>query len=306
MGWGDRMNNLLTQAGDNVTKKRNLYVGGSDVPTILGLNKYKTQFELAQEKTGIKPSEFKGNEYTQFGNALEPQIRDYINGVNETLFVEKSIIDEEKNIRSNVDGFDADYGLLLEIKTHGKNPSLKVYESQMQLYMWHLDIKHGWLALYERPDDFDTEFDAERLQIKEINRDDAYVQKILDAIETFWIRCEALKDNPKMTEQEFLDYGQNDVAVFANQVSKLEMKLAGFKELEKQYKDAKQQLHDAMEAYDIKKYETDVVTITRILPGERASFDSKKFKEDHPELSEQYQKISKTKGSVRIKIKEAN
>ncbi|WP_040981035.1 YqaJ viral recombinase family protein [Oceanobacillus jeddahense] len=299
------MNNLLTQADDNVTKKRNMYCGGSDVPTILGLNKYKTQFELAQEKTGIKPSEFKGNEYTQFGNALEPQIRDYINGVNETLFVEKTIIDEEKNIRSNVDGFDADYGLLLEIKTHGKNPTLKVYESQMHLYMWHLDIKHAWLALYERPDDFDTEFDAERLQIKEINRDEEYVQKILDAIETFWIRCEALKDNPKMTEQEFLDYGQNDVAVFANQVSKLEMKLAGFKELEKQYEKARKDLHDAMEAYDIKKYETDVVTITRVLPGEKRQFDSKTFKADYPELSERYQKVSKTKGSVRIKVKEA-
>lgn len=60
----------------NVTENRNLYVGGSDVPTILGINKYKTQYELALEKTGIQPSEFTGNEYTEYGNKLEPQIRE--------------------------------------------------------------------------------------------------------------------------------------------------------------------------------------------------------------------------------------
>jgi len=288
----------------NVTRNRNMYVGGSDVPTILGLNKYKTQFELAQEKVGIVKSEFKGNEYTHFGNVLEPQIRDYINLMNETNFVEKTLIDNERNIRSNVDGYDSQHGLLLEIKTHGKNPTMKVYEAQMQLYMWHLNISEGWLALYERPDDFDTEFDSERLKIKVVERDDEYIQKILDAIETFWIRCEFLKENQKMTEQEFYNAGQNKVAVLADEVQKMEMQLVQFKELEKQYKEAKKKLHDAMEAYDIKKFETDHVVITRILPSERRSLDSKKLKEDHPELAKQYQKITKTKGSVRIKLKE--
>ena len=298
------MSILPNKDDPNVTEKRNLYCGGSDVPTILGLNKYKTQFELAQEKVGIVKSEFKGNEYTHFGNVLEPQIRDYINLMNETHFVEKTLIDNERNIRSNVDGYDSQHGLLLEIKTHGKNPTLKVYEAQMQLYMWHLNISEGWLALYERPDDFDTEFDSERLKIKVVERDDEYIQKILDAIETFWIRCEYLKENPKMTEREFYNAGQNEVAVLADKVQKMEMQLVQFKELEKQYKEAKKKLHDAMEAYDIKKFETDHVVITRILPGERKSLDSKKLKEDHPEIAEQYQKITKTKGSVRIKLKE--
>lgn len=300
------MTNLLPNKNEpNVTNNRNLYVGGSDVPTILGLNKYKTQFELAREKVGIVKSEFKGNEYTEYGNIMEPQIRDYINALNETNFVPDTRIDNEIGVRSNTDGWDANYDIILEIKTHGKNPTLKVYEAQMQLYMYQFGANGGWLALYERPNDFDTEFDSDRLNIQEIERDDAYVQKILDAIETFWIRCEFLKDNPEMTEQEFYNAGQNEVQVIANQVSKLELQLANFKELEKQYKDAKQKLHDAMEEYDIKKFETDVVTITRILPGERKSFDSAKFKKDYPELSEEYQKVSKTKGSVRIKVKEA-
>ncbi|WP_200416308.1 YqaJ viral recombinase family protein [Virgibacillus salexigens] len=297
------MTNLIKDKNEpNVTNHRSLYVGGSDIPTILGLNKYKTQFELAQEKVGIKESEFKGNEYTQYGNIMEPMIRDYVNAVNELNFVPDTRTGD--NIRSNTDGYDAEHDLILEIKTHGKNLNTKPYIAQMQLYMYQFDVDYGWLALYERPNDFDTEFESERLQIQEIERDDSYIQKILDAIETFWIRCEFLKENPKATEQEYLNFGQNEVQIFANQVSKLELQLASFKEIEKEYKTAKQKLHDAMEAYDIKKFETDYIVITRVLPGERKSFDSSKFKKDYPDLAEEYQKISKTKGSIRITVRE--
>ncbi|API93988.1 MULTISPECIES: YqaJ viral recombinase family protein [unclassified Virgibacillus] len=297
------MTNLLPAKEEpNVTNKRNLYVGGSDIPTIIGLNKYKSQYELAQEKVGIKKNEFKGNEFTQYGNIMEPMIRDYINALNEVMFVPDTRIGD--GIRSNTDGYETEHQLILEIKTHGKNLNTKPYIAQMQLYMYQFDCDYGWLALYERPSDFDTEFDANRLQVQEIERDDAYIEKILDAIETFWIRCEFLKESPKATEEDFINFGQNEVMIFAREVSKLEMQLAEFKELEKQYKDAKQKLHDAMEAYDIKKYETDYVVITRILPGERKSFDSSRFKKDYPDLAEEYQKVSKTKGSIRINVKE--
>lgn len=290
----------------NVKQNRHLYVGGSDVPTILGLNKYKTQYELAREKVGIVQSEFKGNEYTQYGNIMEPQIRDYVNAVNETNFVPDTRVDNELGVRSNTDGWDKEADLILEIKTHGKNPTIKVYEAQMQLYMYQFDCNYGWLALYTRPMDFDAEFDSTRLQIQLVERDNEYIEKILEAIETFWIRCEFLKENPNATEQEYYNFGQNEVQVIANQVSKLELQIASFKEIEKQYKEAKQKLHDAMEEYDIKKFETEHVTITRVLPGTRETIDSKKLKEEHPDIAAMYTKVSKTKGSVRIKLKEAN
>lgn len=297
---------MFTKAESNVVENRHMYVGGSDVPAILGISKYKTQFQLAKEKTGIEPSEFKGNEYTEYGNVLEPQIRDYINAINNTNFVPDTRIDREKGIRSNTDGYDAENQLILEIKTHGKTPDIKSYEAQMQLYMWHFGVKFGWLALYERPENFDIEFDADRLQIEVINRDDEYVQKILDAIETFWIRCEYLKDNPEMTEQEFMAIGQNEISIVAKQVEKLELQIASFKQLEEQYKAMKNKLYQLMEEYDIKKWETDRVVITRVLPGKRKSFDSTRFKKEHPELAQQYIKVSPTTGSIRIKLKEAN
>jgi len=297
---------MFGQKDVNVVQHRDKWVGGSDVPAILGISKYKTQFQLAKEKTGIEPSEFKGNEYTEYGNVLEPQIRDYINAINETNFVPDTRIDREKGIRSNTDGYDAENQLILEIKTHGKTPDVKSYEAQMQLYMYHFDVRYGWLALYERPGNFDAEFDADRLGIKVVHRDDEYVQKILDAIETFWIRCEYLKEKPDMTEQEFMSVGQNELTIVAQQVEKLELQLVQFNQLQEKYKSMKKKLYDLMEEYDIKKWETDRIIITRTLPTKRESLNSKKLKADHPDLFETYKKVSTVAGSVRIKLKEAN
>ncbi len=297
---------MFTQADAYVIENRHLFVGGSDVPTILGINRYKSQYQLAREKLGLDPVEFRGNEYTEFGKALEPQIREYINAINETNFQPATRADYSRHIRSNTDGYDEKNNLILEIKTHGKNLDTRPYIAQMQLYMWHFDVQAGWLALYERPENFYIEFDADRLQIEVVNRDDDYIQKILDAIETFWIRCEYLKEKPDMTEQEFMSVGQNELTIVAQQVEKLELQLASFKKLEEQYKAMKDKLYQLMEEYDVKKWETDRVVITRVLPGKRESFDSTRFKKEHPELAQQYIKVSPTAGSVRIKLKEAN
>lgn len=287
----------------NVTEKRNVYVGGSDVPTILGINKYKTQYELALEKTGIKPKEFTGNEYTAYGNQLEPQIRDYINAINQTHFIVDTAIDEGKKIRSNVDGVDYEYKVLLEIKTHGKNPNLKVYEAQMQLYMDQLDLDAGWLALYDRPDNFDTDFDSDRLEIKVIEKDPDFIKKIHDAIETFWIRCAYLKENPKMTETDFMTIGTDmDKAIAKlNQVAPQIISLKNqIKKLETIESEAKDLLYEKMTENDIKKIETPWLVVTRVLPTKSSRFDSKRFKAEHADLYEDYQIESERKGYVKF------
>lgn len=187
----------------NVTEKRNVYVGGSDVPTILGINKYKTPFELAQEKAEVVKRPFVSNPYIQFGNILEPQIREYINLKNNLDFVVETYINEEKRIRSNVDGIEKEHNILLEIKTHGVKPTLKVYEVQMQLYMDQIGCEYGWLALYQRPKSMDTDFDKQHLKIKEIERDEGVIAKIHGEIERFMRKVSLLKENPHMNQEEW-------------------------------------------------------------------------------------------------------
>ena len=84
----------------NVTIDRHKYVGGSDLPTILGLNaKYGTSvFEFAKEKAGIIPNTFTGNQFTKYGQKMEPVIRDYINSVYGVNYLEDTIIDSDREI----------------------------------------------------------------------------------------------------------------------------------------------------------------------------------------------------------------
>ena len=187
----------------NVTEKRNVYIGGSDVPTLLGINKYKKPFELAQEKAGIVQRPFISNPYIQFGNLLEPDIREYINLMNGLDFVVETYVNEEKRIRSNVDGIDKENNILLEIKTHGVRPTIKVYEAQMQLYMDQIGCDYGWLAMYQRPKDMNTDFNKDYLSIREIERDETLIGTIHEEIERFWRKLAIMKEFPQMTKEEW-------------------------------------------------------------------------------------------------------
>ncbi|WP_369354227.1 YqaJ viral recombinase family protein [Lysinibacillus capsici] len=290
----------------NVIENRSVFVGGSDVPIILGLSKYKSQFELAKEKTGLVPTIFEGNEYTVYGQTMEPQIRDYINVINETNFKPETVINKERNIRGNCDGADFDESLLLEIKSHGKNPTMDVYKVQMQLYMNEFNLAAGWLALYERPDNFDAEFDPERLKIEVVHRDDVQINEILQAIELFWKRCDALKQDPGMSEADFYSITleeKNEIAIVANEVEKFELQIQAFKETETQYKAMKDKLYQLMMDHKVKSFETDQCTITLVLPTESVSIDSKALRESHPRIAKRFEKVTPKKGYTKISMK---
>ena len=296
----------LKKQDTNVTENRSKYVGGSDVPIILGLSKYKTQFQLAKEKVGLVEVTYSDNEYTKYGNHLEPQIREFINANTDANFIVQTFVDEDKGIRSNVDGIDLEGNILLEIKTHGKTPSVKVYEAQMQLYMAQTGADFGWLAMYERPEDFDIEFDMTRLSLKEVERDNAYIEKILDAIEIFWIRCEYLKQQPDMTEEEFLTYG-TDMDITMVKLYDLSPKIIAFKEQLKEMevveKQLKAELYEKMTENNIKSLETPLLKITRVLPTKVMKLDGTALKKEHPEIYAAFEKESERSGYVTIKVR---
>ncbi|AVK84028.1 endonuclease [Lysinibacillus sp. B2A1] len=290
----------------NVIENRRIFVGGSDVPIILGLSKYKTPYELAKEKTGLVPTVFDSNEYTVYGQVIEPQIRDYINIINETNFKPDTVINKEQNIRGNCDGADYEESLLLEIKSHGKNPTMDVYKVQMQLYMNEFNLAAGWLALYERPENFDAEFDPERLKIEVVHRDEVQINEILQAIELFWHRCEALKQNPEMSEAEFYSITleeKNEIAIVASEVEKFELQIQSYKEIESQYKAMKDKLYQLMMEHKVKSFETDRCTITLVLPTESTSIDTKALRESHPRIAKRFEKVTPKKGYTKVSVK---
>lgn len=56
---------------------RKHYIGGSDASAVLGMNPYKTNLELWQEKTCIvQPEDISGKPYVQYGHAAESYLRE--------------------------------------------------------------------------------------------------------------------------------------------------------------------------------------------------------------------------------------
>ena len=84
--------------------------------------------------------------------------------------------------------------------------------------------------------------------------------------------------------------------------------LAEFERKAKEIKEAedvlKQRILEEMESKGILKIDTPHLTISYIAPTDRESFDSKRFRTEHPDMFDEFVKMSPVKSSVRLKVKE--
>lgn len=313
-------------ANPNVTIDRHKYVGGSDLPTILGLNaKYGTSiFEFAKEKAGIIPNTFKGNQFTKYGQKMEPVIRDYINSKYQVNYVEDTVIDEKRHYRGNTDGIDrlADIPIL-EVKTFGNELDVDYYSAQCQFYMETFNQPRCLLVGYKRPEDFYTgvdydlenddsyfnlEFDEKNIVEYEIQRDSQSWGKIEERIIAFKKAVDKLRKNPNMTEKEFnkIFYG-NDLIKMSNKLSKLESSLSRYKTIESEYKKIKEELYKVFDERGIISFDTGSLKITKVEPTtyDTISIDTEKLKKENKEIYDKY-KVTKTtnkKGYILITTK---
>lgn len=313
-------------ANPNVTIDRYKYIGGSDLPTILGLNaKYGTNiFDFAREKAGILPNTFKGNQFTKYGQKMEPVIRDYINSKYGVNYLEDTVIDEKRHYRGNTDGIDREaYIPILEVKTFGDELDVDYYTAQCQFYMETFNQPRCLLVGYKRPSDFYTgvdydlenddsyfnlEFDENNIVEYEIERNTVVWEKIEERIVRFIKAVEELRKNKDMTEEEFnnIFYGK-DLMLLTNKVSKLETELISMKAKDTEYKKAKEELYNLFEERGILSLDTGTMKITKVAPTsyDTVTIDTAKLKEENEEIYNKYKVIKTTnkKGYILITTK---
>lgn len=278
----------------------------------MGISPFKKRFDLLLEKAQLQNNEFKGNDYTEYGNELEPKIRDFINKSEKKKFLETKAI--MGDLRYHSDGFNGK--CVLEIKTtsqiHEDVNDYKVYLVQLLFGMQMNNVKCGKLAVYERPEDFNSEFDESRLRIYdiEIKNYKDLLEDINVAVDQFRADLAKIKENPFLTEE---DLQPKDVIELSTKVIALEKQLAGYKQLEQQYKEVKDNLYKAMQNYQIKKWTTlNGTQITRVDGSDDTTitvkkFNEEQFKSDCTELYEKYvedvQQIKKGRaGYVKITL----
>ena len=282
---------LCVEYGEfDVSQDRDKYIGGSDLPIICGISKFKTRWQLLLEKAGLAENTFEGNPYTRYGHYIEPFIRDHINLIYNTQFVPNRVINGD--IRCHSDGFNGE--CVLEIKStsdiFSSVDGYKVYLIQLVKYMEQNEVKKGILAVYDRPGDMSQEFDPKRLQVFEILLDD---YKNL------------------LSEQDFLPAG--NMVALADKVAKLENQLAALKEVENQCKEAKKALYNEMLNRKVKSWTmpngTKLTMVMETPAGTKTvtEFDTEAFKAECPGIYQKYLKTVEKKtngkaGYVRITV----
>jgi predicted phage-related endonuclease len=307
---------------ESVSKDREKFIGGSDIPIIMELSPFKSRFDLLLEKAGYKKNDFEGNVFTEYGNTMESKIREHVNSQLISTFVEgKHIMDVPKDwnehpngmrIRCHTDGEIDD--AILEIKTTSQIfdslDDYQIYLVQILFYMAMTGKKTGLLAVYKRPDDMDETFNADNLQIWEIHMTDhhALLDDIKNAVSRFLDDLQKVKSNPFITEDELLPA---EIPEITKRIIAFEQQVSRMKELEKKIKDEKDRLKTAMERAGVKKWETPNGYKITLIPDsddkveQEESFNAERFMAEHPELVEQYTETKDVikkgkKGFVRI------
>ena len=292
----------------SVKEDRNLYIGGSDIPVILGISPFKTRYELLLEKAQIDNDEFEGNAYTEYGNVMEDKIRNYINETLNTEFKEDKYINGD--IRCHTDGYNGNK--ILEIKTTSKTYNdvndYKMYLSQLLFYLENYNLEEGILAVYKRPEDFNEVFDASLLKTYDINIKDysSEINLINKEVEKFREDLKKLRENPLMSEEDFVP---EDIRKLSHEVEQLEVRLQTYNDMVREKEELKEKLYQTMEENNIKSWNTPNGTkITLVSKGEdkvEMKFNEKRFAEEKPKEYQEYleEKIKKgKKGYVLITL----
>lgn len=169
-------------------QERTKGIGGSDAGVILGLNKYKTAFELWLEKTGqVEPQEI-DSEAIYWGNEMENVVAKEFEKRTGKKVRRANFMFSHPNfpfIKANVDRMVVGESAVLECKTASAYLSKEwegdeipaTYLVQVQHYLGVTGKEKGYIAVL---------IGGNRFIWKEIERDEELINMIFEAEKHFW------------------------------------------------------------------------------------------------------------------------
>jgi putative phage-type endonuclease len=284
-------------------------IGGSDASSALGMSKYKTMYQLWDEKrNGCLPME--DNNYMLWGRILEPVIRQqYSDRTGSTVRVLGGVLRDEKHsfMLANPDGI-TDNRILVEIKTartsdgwgeEGSDEIPQNYLLQVQHYLviTKLDVAH--VAVLIGGSDF---------RIYEIPADKELQEMLIDGENNFWEMVISGKAPPLVNSADLsLSYGQSvENSIYASdEIIDAVATLKVITEQRKILDDKEEALRIAIQSHmkesDTLLHKTGEILATWKSTKPRTSFDSSFFNKQHPELYKQLLKIGNASRRFNLK-----
>ncbi len=185
-------------------EQRNNAITASDIPTVLGENKYKSAWSLLMDKCNANPKPFTGNEATRWGTHYEDTAIEVYSKLKdkEVLSFGLLIHRDYPWLGGSPDGITKD-GILLEVKcpmrrkiVEGECP--EHYRSQVLLNLEICDLEVANYIEYI-PGKSDDDY---QINIVEIKRDHQWFAEKVKIMKEFWdsvvkYREEGIETHPK-------------------------------------------------------------------------------------------------------------
>lgn len=290
---------------------RQLGIGGSDAAAIAGLNPWKSPLSVYLDKTSEIPQEIPDNERMRVGRDLE----DYVAKRFEEATGKKVrknnfmlVSEDHQFMMANLDREIVGENAFLECKTTNSYSKAEWekgipphYEIQVLHYMAVTGAEKAYIACL---------IGNEKFIYHEVKRDEEAINYLIEIEKKFWEDTkkgilpepdgssdydEALKQKYSATIDDEIPLNISD-EVFTELYRYKDLK----KEAETKIKILEQKIKLSLGEYEAgvtDKYKATWKTQSR------SSIDTKKFKEDYPELSDKYTKINETRV---LRIKEVN
>lgn len=309
---------VIAKDGQDWLEIRKQGIGGSDVGSIMGVNQYRSPFEVWAEKTGqIEAVDISENIPIIIGNELEETVARLfeketglkVRKDNKTHFHQKYPF-----LLANIDRQIVGKKALLECKTTSvfnrkqwiDDEIPASYLLQVQHYLDVLDYEVGYIAVLIGNTDFVW---------KEIKRDDKLIQIMHDKLIPFW-EVNVLKNiapniDGSKASSEFIKTKYHDELSSFDEVGMMSNKqvayVATIKDYEKMIKDLtakKDEISNRIKLYmgenQFNQLVSEMFSVTW-KTQERTTVDSKLLKKEYPEI---YKKVTKTSSSTVFRIKE--
>lgn len=290
-------------------------IGGSDSSIILGLNKWKTSFELWLEKTGqVIPQELQ-NDAAYFGSQLEDLVaKEFEKRSGKKVRRKNAMLKhpEHEFIIANVDRMIVGEKAILECKTTSAY-NVKEWENDEIPESYIIQVQHylGVLGPEYKKAYFAVLIGGNKFVWKEIERDDELINLIFEQEIAFWnnhvLANIAPALNGSSAAEQYLKkrYDKAEKGKSVDFTSEYKYKIDEYlriknsmKSLEEQMKEIENQIKAEMQDAElgfVQNYQTEWKSITS------NRVDTKKLKESFPEI---YSQVVKESSYRKFGIKE--
>lgn len=295
-------------------KERQKGIGGSDVGAILGVNKYKTPFQIYLEKTQEIKEVQESSEAAYWGTELEDMVaREFAKRTGKKVRRDTKHFASEKYpfMVANIDRRVVGEKAILECKTVNQFGAKEwegeeipaSYLVQVQHYIYVTGAEKAYIACL---------IGGQKFIWKEIKRDDELIEMIINAEKDFWKLVEektppALDGSSaaeKYLKERFKDVQEGTKVALDSEHKEM---IEEYLNLKEQIKELEQETKALENSLKLKIGDNEAGYIDNFLVNwrgySRTSIDSKKLKEEQPEIYDKYLKKSKYR---KFEIKEEN